>query len=63
SEVLNKAKKIELFRENSLAKNKRKQPTECEKNPQQLLATNFDEFINDQIGRTLILSSSSVPTD
>ncbi|CAG8672103.1 2355_t:CDS:1, partial [Ambispora gerdemannii] len=32
SEVLNQAKKIELFRENSLAKNKRKQPTEREKN-------------------------------
>ncbi|CAG8645894.1 6639_t:CDS:1, partial [Ambispora gerdemannii] len=55
SEVLNKAKKIELFRENSLGKNKIKQPTEYEKNLQQLLTTNFDESINDQIGRTLTL--------
>ncbi|CAG8696938.1 5437_t:CDS:1, partial [Ambispora gerdemannii] len=77
SEISNKAKEIELFRENSLAKNKRKQSPECEKNPEQLLTTkdsvrkevkskkrhrtNFDDSINDQMGRTLTLSSSSVP--
>ncbi|CAG8615292.1 8126_t:CDS:2 [Ambispora gerdemannii] len=73
SEILNVTKEIELFRENSMAKNKRKQSTECEKNLEQLLMTkdsvrkevkskkspikNFDDSINDQMGRTLTLSS------
>ncbi|CAG8623853.1 8920_t:CDS:2, partial [Ambispora gerdemannii] len=35
SKKSNKAKEIEFFEDNSLAKNKRKQPTESEENPQQ----------------------------
>ncbi|CAG8597255.1 7645_t:CDS:1, partial [Ambispora gerdemannii] len=66
-------KKIELVENNSLAKNKRKQTTESEENPQQMMAesrnnenrskkrarANVDEVINYQMDWTLI--SSSIP--
>ncbi|CAG8683489.1 11908_t:CDS:1, partial [Ambispora gerdemannii] len=72
SKKSNKAKEIELFENNSLAKNKRKQPTESEENPQQqvmaesinnensskkISRTNVDDTINYQIDWTLVSTS------